>query len=253
MKILAMIQGEYGRRHVANIRANGPSEWSIETWSPPRILPTVIDEPEEFLPDSLPAADLLLCFQEDARAAQLIPDVARRSGVQAVIAAIDREEWLPKGLAGQLARRFADHHVAAVFPKPLCSLTEESSGLREGKVTYQSPLISEFARHFGLPSFEITCDRETGLIRSVTVLRDACCGCARAVAQGLKGVHPDKAEETAGLAHHHHPCMASMGVDPEFSDTLMHVSGNLLKDAVREALGRRITRMAAEDGREGGS
>jgi hypothetical protein len=244
MKILAIVQGEYGQRHVTNIRANGPSEWSIATWSAPRVLPQVVDEPEEFLPASLPQADLLLCFQEDGRAAQLISEVALRSGARAVIAAIDREEWLPRGLASQLSRWFQGRNIPAVFPKPLCSLTEESSGLREMKLAYQSPLISEFARHFGAPSFEISCDRETATIRSITVVRDTCCGCARTVASRLKGAGMREAEEKAGLAHHHHPCLASMGVDPDFADTLMHVSGNLRKDAVRDALRRHITCMA---------
>jgi hypothetical protein len=251
MKILAIIQGEYGQRHVKNIRADGPADWSVATWSAPRVLPHVIDEPEDFVPSTLPPADLLLCFQEDARAAQLIPEIARRCGAKAVIGAIDREEWLPRGLAGQLSRWFADTGVAAVFPKPLCSLTEESSGLREAAVTYRSAPISVFARRFGRPSFEIMCDRESGAIRSVDVIRDACCGCARAAASRLVGVSIDRAEETAGLAHHHHPCMASMGVDPDFNDTLMHVSGNLMKDAVREALERRITLMSPEKAAEG--
>ncbi len=248
MRILALVQGEYGQRHAANIRAHGPSDWSVATWSAPRALPAVIDEPEEFVPASLPPADLLLCFQEDGRAAQLIGEVTRRSGAQAVIAAIDREEWLPRGLASQLARWLQGRNVAAVFPKPLCSLTEQSSGLREMKVAYQSPLISEFARHFGMPSLEITCDRQTATIRSVTVVRDACCGCARSVASRLEGVGLREAEETAGLAHHHHPCLAGMGVDPDFADTLMHVSGNLMKEAVRDALRRHITCMAPGSG-----
>lgn len=244
MRILAIVQGEYGQRHAANIRANGPSQWSVATWSAPRVLPQIIDEPEEFLPASLPPADLLLCFQEDGRAAQLISEVALRSGAQAVIAPIDREEWLPRGLANQLSRWFQARRVPAVFPKPLCSLTEESSGLRGMKTAYQSPLISEFARHFGMPLFEISCERGTGTIRSITVVRDACCGCARTVASRLEGAGMREAEETAGLAHHHHPCLAGMGVDPDFSDTLMHVSGNLTKDAVRDALRRHLACMA---------
>jgi len=28
-----------------------------------------------------------------------------------------------------------------------------------------------------------------------------------------------------------------MGIDPQYGDTLMHVSGNIMKDALREALG----------------
>jgi hypothetical protein len=34
--------------------------------------------------------------------------------------------------------------------------------------------------------------------------------------------------------HHHYPCLASMGKDSDFGDTLMHVSGNVLKDNVEE-------------------
>jgi hypothetical protein len=36
------------------------------------------------------------------------------------------------------------------------------------------------------------------------------------------------------MAHHHYPCLASMGVDVDFSDTLLHVSGNIMKDNVAE-------------------
>lgn len=237
MKILAMIQGEYGRRNVANIRANGPSSWSLETWTAPKALPPVIDEPEEFVPAALPQSELLVCFQEDGRAAQLIPELARRAGARAVIAAIDREEWLPRGLANQLARWFQERQIPAAFPKPLCSLTEESYGLRDHACPYRSEVISEFARYFGRPRFEISHDGTSGSIRFVRVVRDSVCGCARSVAAQLAGVRVQDAVETAGLAHHHHPCMASMGVDPDFNDTLMHVSGAVMKDAVRDALG----------------
>ncbi len=60
------------------------------------------------------------------------------------------------------------------------------------------------------------------------------CGCARFVAEGLIGVSADDAEEKAGLLHHHFPCLASMGKDIDFGDTLMHVSGNVMKDQVAE-------------------
>jgi hypothetical protein len=52
------------------------------------------------------------------------------------------------------------------------------------------------------------------------------------VAQGLVGVSADDAEQEAGLLHHHYPCLASMGIDADYGDTLMHISGNLLKDNV---------------------
>ena len=250
MKILAIVQGEYGNRHVANIRAAAPAAWSVATWVPPRVLPMVIDEPEEFLPSSLPPADLLLAFQEDPRAAQLIADVAKLAKVRAVIAAVDREEWMPRGLAQQLSAWLDKAGIAAVFPKPLCALTEKS-GASGGAGAV--PEIAEFARHFGRPGFTIDCDPRTRTITQVTVTRDACCGCARHVASKLIGIGADDAEQVAGLAHHHYPCMASMGVDPDFNDTLMHVSGNIMRQAVKEALGSWVKVSYAEpDGAIGG-
>jgi hypothetical protein len=47
----------------------------------------------------------------------------------------------------------------------------------------------------------------------------------------------DQALEEAGMLHHHFPCLASMNQDPDYHDTLMHVSGNILKDSLKQALG----------------
>jgi len=74
----------------------------------------------------------------------------------------------------------------------------------------------------------------TRTVTHVEVQRDSVCGNARFVAEKLVGVSTDAAEQEAGLLHHHYPCLASMGVDPDFGDTLMHVSGNALRDIVAE-------------------
>ncbi len=246
MRILAIVSGAYGERHVANIHAHGPSTWTLSTWKPPRILPMVIDEPEEFLPSSLPVQDLVLAFQEDPRAAQLIADVAKLCKAKAVIAPVDREEWMPRGLVQQVGGWLAKAGIAGAFPKPLCALTEDILKDRS------SPEIAEFARVFGRPVFTITCDPSTRVITEVTVTRDAVCGCARHAAEKLLGVAADDADQTVGLAHHHYPCMASMGVDTDFNDTLMHVSGNIMKQAVAQAVAPwRTTAWLKPDGGSG--
>jgi hypothetical protein len=234
MRILAIITGAYGQRHVDNIRTHGPSDWQVEVWQAPAVLPPVLDYPEDYLPESLPAADLLLAFGEHKGVTELIPEVAKMTGAKAVIAPVDREEWLPRGLARQLRGWLADLGAACVTPKPLCSLTETGYNVRRHRIAYDDPLIAEFARRFGWPELQITVDPGTRAIVSVKVVRDAVCGCARFVAQGLVGISADEAEEKAGLLHHHYPCLAGMGKDPDFNDTLMHVSGNILKDEVGE-------------------
>ncbi len=232
MRILAIVQGEYGQRKVENIRRHGPADWKVESWRAPSLLPPVLDYPEDYLPATLPPADLVLVLGEHPGVAELVPDVVRMCGAQAVIAPIDNNAWLPKGLARQLAGWLADLGVVAVFPKPFCALTETHTGVRRFRVAYDHPLIREFARYFGQPALRITCDPESRRIVAAEVTRDACCGCARYVAERLVGVHADDAEQEAGMLHHHYPCLASMGIDPDFDDTLMHVSGNLLRDDV---------------------
>jgi hypothetical protein len=233
MRILAIITGEYGVRHVANIKEHAPSHWHIETWQTSAIYPPIIDYPEDYLPKELPAADLILSFAEHRGVAELIPEIAQMTGAQAVVAAIDNEAWLPRGLARQLRGWLDNIGVACATPKPLCSLTENDFGVtRRQRIQYENALISEFATYFGQPDLEIEIDSETRTIKAVRVRRDAVCGCARFVAERLIGVSVDEAEEKSGLLHHHYPCLAAMGKDSDFGDTLMHVSGNVLKDNV---------------------
>lgn len=233
MRILAIISGEYGQRHVDNIIQHGPDSWSIEVWQAPAFLPLIVDYPEDYVPETLPPADLVLSFAENKGVAELLPDIARVCGATAMIAAVDNEAWLPRGLARQLRGWMEEMSVVCVTPKPLCSLTESDFGVRRRhRLTYDDPLISEFAHYFGQPSLQLTVDPDSRVITAAEVKRDAVCGCARFAADGLVGITADEAEEKAGLLHHHYPCLASMGIDPDFGDTLMHVSGNVLKDDV---------------------
>lgn len=235
MRILAIISGEYGRRHVANLRAHGPDHWHIEVWQAPAAFPLMIDYPEDHLPDDLPPADLILSFGEHKAIAELLPEAAKMTGAKAVLAPVDNENWLPRGLARQLRGWLDDIGVNCATPKPLCTLTETHYGTKRREwVKYDDPRIAEFARYFGKPTLDLTIDPETNTITAAQVERDAVCGCARYVAEHLAGTHVEDAEQEAGLLHHHYPCLASMGIDPDYGDTLMHISGNLLKDNVGE-------------------
>lgn len=235
LRILCITQGQWGERIAANIQATAPADWSVEVRGFPRVLPPVIDEPEDYLPPALPQSDLLLALGEISGLAQLVPEIAKAAGVQAVLAPIDRNESLPPGLVGQLQGWLDQLGIAVVFPRPFCSLTEETSNYGRLQTTYDDPLVSRFAASFGKP--ELMAQVQDGRIAQVEVLRDAACGCARYVAEHLQGVPLDQSLEEAGMLHHHFPCLASMNQDPDYHDTLMHVSGNILKESLREALG----------------
>jgi len=77
MRILAIVSGEYGVRHVDNIRRHAPEGWTIESWKAPAAFPLVIDYPEDFLPKSFAPADLILSFAETKSVAELLPEIAR--------------------------------------------------------------------------------------------------------------------------------------------------------------------------------
>jgi len=237
MHVLVLKTGEYGQRHVENLEQFAPKDWTILSWQTPRSLPIVLDYPEDYLPETLPAADLILSLAELPGVAEMIPDIAKMTGAKAVIAPIDSQAWLPFGLANQLRGWLEQDDVYCVTPMPFCSLTEKHYNTLRLKAKYENPTISQFARHFGRPAFEVAVSTSTKQIEAVNVVRDACCGCGQFAAGKLAGAKVADSLEQIGLNHHHYPCQASMGIDPLYGDTLMHISGNIMKDALREALG----------------
>lgn len=236
MRLLAVVAGEYGRRKAQNVREHGPQHWTVHEWTAPAHFPIVIDDPLDFLPSQLPSADLILALGEHPGIAELLPDIAKMTGAKSLIAPVDRVEWLPKGLMNQLRGWLRQVGVVSVFPKPFCSLAENSYSLRGQRVEYADRLISEFARYFGKPRVTVAVDEASKTIASVQVERDATCGVVRYIAQNIIGRKIDDAEYEAGMLHHHYPCLASMGIDPDYNDTLLHVSGDLSRDAFSSAV-----------------
>lgn len=228
MKILFSVQGRYGERVAENVRRNGPKEWEVDVLRLPDRLPIVIDDPDEILPSFLPPAELLVSLHETPGAAELIPDIAKGCGARAVLAAVDDRNACPAGLENQIRKRLAAMGVAHAFPRPLC-------GFDGGP----DRLLSEFAAKFGRPKFRIV--RDGDRVASVEVLRDAPCGSAKFVASILSGVRIAEAPDTGALRHHHHPCLASMEIDPDLQDTLMHLSGYIVRAAIKSALREETT------------
>lgn len=223
MRILFAVQGRYGERIAGNVRANGPDAWSIETLHLPRRLPAVVDDPDGVLPPLIPPADLLVSLHETPGGADLIPDIAARCGAGAVLAAVDDRAACPTGLENQIRRRLETMGIAFAFPRPFC-------GFDGGPHAF----LDRFAEAFGRPRFRVRADGDR--VSSVEVFRDAPCGSARFVASVLPGVRLAEAAEAGALRHHHYPCLASMEIDAELNDTIMHLSGYIFRAAIAAAL-----------------
>jgi hypothetical protein len=237
MRILIATQGPYGERIARNISDNAPADWTVAELALPRALPTLVEEPDDFLTEPVPQADLIIAAGESPGAAQLATDIATRSGARAVIAPIDNSAWLPQGLANQLKRELAQMGIASAFPKPFCSLTETSCGYRGSAEPYNEETIASFARHFGRPKLKISVNPDTRLIDRVDVERDSACGSVAHTAGRMVGLSADEADTKAGLILHHYPCLCSMTqeqIDDMLHDTLMHVSGYIMNEEVAE-------------------
>ena len=225
MKLLAIVQGNYGRRMVEAWQAHGPAQWEIETLEITTALPTMMEDPAQFLPANIPKADLVISLGEHPGVAELLPDIVKAAEARAVIAPVDNRAWLPPGLAKQLERVFQRMGIAICFPVTFCALKQEDA---------QDPLIKEFARAFGDPEIEIAVDADR--VKEVRVIRSAPCGSTYFVAEALKGTKVADAEEKSGILHHNYPCLSTMNVDWQFHDTLMHRAGYFTKQAVNRAL-----------------
>jgi hypothetical protein len=225
MKILAIVQGNYGERMVKTWQEQGPDNWEIETVEITSSLPTMMDDPSEFLPKDIPQADLVVSLGEHPGVAELLPAIVKASGARAAIVPVDNRAWLLPGLARQVEKRLQKMGVPAVFPVTFCTLQEGDS---------DDPLITAFAHSFGVPELEITVEADR--IKEARVIRSAPCGSTYFVADELKGEKIQDAEEKSGILHHNYPCLATMNVDWQFHDTLMHRAGYFTKQAVHRAL-----------------
>jgi thymidylate synthase len=228
VRVLIVTQGKWGRRIADHLRATAPDDWQIADWRGPAVLPVVIDEPGEFLPDALPEADLLLVLTESAGMTDLTPDMAELCDAQAVIVPVDQRSWARPGLRRQVETRLRSKGIGYAFPMPFCSMTPRAG---------QHPFIRAFAQRYGRP--DVQCAVEEGRIVSCEVLREAPCGNTRFVAEHLQGVPAAEVAEQAGLLHHYYPCWGGMETDPVHgTHTLLHVAATMTQGSIGRAVGK---------------
>ena len=76
-------------------------------------------------------------------------------------------------------------------------------------------------------------------ISATRVMRSAPCGSTWYMAQQIKWSASDDVETLKNViskAHHGYPCTASMQMDSELKDTILHKSGYIIRNAVEDAL-----------------
>ena len=66
--------------------------------------------------------------------------------------------------------------------------------------------------------------------------RGAPCGNTQYVAERLPGLKVEESVEQTANFFHNHPCMGSMNMDREIADTILHVAGHMVMDAVNDQI-----------------
>ncbi len=250
MKILITTQGAYGIRIVENIKKRCPADWQVDSVAIPLDLPYIIDEPDEFLPESLPQVDLIVFLSESQNAPQLIPDLIPLTGAKGVIVPIESSSWMSLGLKGQVRDALERMGVGSAFPKNFCTLTENSYGYGDSTEPYESEIISEFALHFGRPEFKLHVNPETKIIEDIEVVRCSPCGSTYHGVEKTIGKHVDEALPKAGLICMQFPCLASMSmeqIDKGLYNTLMHLSGQIFNERMLPHLEKYLSEKAKTD------
>ncbi|TRO47418.1 hypothetical protein E2P65_04400 [Candidatus Bathyarchaeota archaeon] len=225
LRLLVYTDGDYGLRILENIRLRGPRGWEVAHVSIPEALPPVVEEPELLVDGLVPEGgwDLVLFMGESPSAFSLLPSIATRSHVGAVIAPVDDYSWLPLGLERQLRSELDELGVASVFPRTFCTLSPVGV----------AP-IDEFVTAFGLPHLKI--EEEGGRVKAVEVLRGAPCGSTWFMAGKLVGVGKGEAGAKAGTFVQIYPCLASRHVERLLGDAPIHIAGHIAEKAVKRAL-----------------
>ncbi len=208
-------------------------DWRVQDFSTdlagvirfPALLPELLDDPQRYLPNFLPAHDLLVAIEIHEEILLELPRLSLRHGGKALIAPVEAPNWLSRWGSGQLRAAGRRLGLEIAVPKPFCSL---SPGL--------GPTIDSFIRHFHLGRPVVEIEPLEGQAAQVIARISAPCGNSHYVAHSLQGHFLDDSWQHEVCRYwHSFPCTASMRQDPELGDTILHRGGQIHMEAFCQA------------------
>jgi hypothetical protein len=195
----------------------------------PDDLPSFIEEPEEFLPETMPPTDIVIAINVHQDILMGLPDLLRANNIPGLIVPIEDGDWVPLGLENQLREDLDEAGIQYAFPRPYCSLEFNNS----------TPLINDFIKYFKIGKPVIEINVKNGKISDGKVKISTPCGCAFYLNRELARYKPpiDGAlKEVISKAHHSYPCNASMSKDIVLGDAPLHIAGYIHREIVYKAI-----------------
>ena len=200
----------------------------------PSELPAFIDNPEKYMPKNVPKAELCIASGLHKDLLLELPHHIEAVGIKGLIVPIEDFAEVPLGLRKQVQERCMELDLENVFAKPFCSL----------QPTEDKTIISRFMNELriGRPSLEISTVKrgKYEVIDSAIIKRSAPCGSTWYIAKKLIGVKTKRETlyDNIAKAHHSYPCTATMNVDPEAREPVLHIGGYIIREEVEKALGQ---------------
>jgi hypothetical protein len=211
--------------HVKNIRA-------AMKLPEPSELPSFIDNPDKYMPRKIPKADLCIASELHKDLLLELPQHLQKAGIRGLIVPIEDFAKVPSGLRNQVEEKCQELGLEIAFPKPFCSL----------EPVEEKPVISRFIAklNVGRPSLELSTMKrgKNEVIESSIVRQSAPCGSTWYVARKLIGIETKKETlyDAVAKAHHSYPCTATMEIDPEAKEPILHIAGYIIREEVEKAL-----------------
>ena len=187
----------------------------------PSHLPAILEDPEEYLPHSVPEHDIVIVIGVNEEI--LISFFRKYTSAKGVIIPIERSDWISphamKEITGIL--KHTDKEIS--FPKPFCSFNPPKG------------ILHDFRKKFKIGKPEILFTVKENKIIDTNVLVSAPCGATYFSARGLQDKNvDDNLEYIVDNRISCFPCTADTAVDREFRDSITHQAVKIQRDIIKE-------------------
>jgi len=180
-----------------------------EFYSFPSVLPVMVDDPEEYIPQNVAPHDILIAVSVHEEI--LISFIRKYAVARGIIIPIEESNWISPYAKKTIEGICIERGIEVLFPKPFCSFNPREGVLRD----FQEEV------HIGKPA--VCFSVEKGIIEGAKVLCSAPCGATYYVARHLTGRKIDKELVYAiDSLLSSYPCTAGREVDREFGDSITH-------------------------------
>jgi hypothetical protein len=175
----------------------------------PARLPAILDDPEEYLPKSLPEHEVIIAIAVNEEL--LLALAERLNSTRGLIVPQEGSNWITPNYIQKISALCRENGIESAFPKPFCSF-QASEGI-----------LAEFMKEFRIGRPRVSYKLKDGKIIKARVEVSAPCGATYYTCRGLTGRGID--EDLKFIIDNRlsaYPCTADHAVDREFNDSITH-------------------------------